>query len=38
VLDALRAARASDRAAIEAELLASGFPPRHAARHPHPAA
>ena len=37
VLDAIRAAQASDRAAVEAELLARGYPPRHAARDPHPA-
>jgi prolyl-tRNA synthetase len=38
VLDAIRAAQASDRAAVEAELLKRGYPPRHAARDPHPAA
>ena len=38
VLDAIRGAQASDRAAIEAELLKRGYPPRHAARDPHPAA
>ena len=38
VLAAIQAAQASDRAAVEAELLARGFPPRHAARDPHPAA
>ena len=38
VLEAIRGAQASDRAAIEAELLKRGYPPRHAARDPHPAA
>ena len=38
VLDAIRVGKASDRATIEAELLARGFPPRHVARDPHPAA
>jgi len=38
VLDAIRAAQASDRAAVEAELLSRGYPSRHAARDPHPAA
>ncbi|MEI6156233.1 MAG: hypothetical protein WCP88_03405, partial [bacterium] len=38
VLDAIRAAQSSDRAVIEAELLKRGYPPRHAARDPHPAA
>lgn len=37
VLETIRAAQTRDREVIEKELLTLGYPPRHAARDPHPA-